>query len=254
MSIRGRWTKHRHALRKRRKENIVLQRAWDKYGEDAFEFRVIEKCPPCDCIAREQFYIDSMRACEKGIGYNVARFASRKPLGLHVSQDVRDRIAKAHVGKKLSAETKAMIGAASRGRPRPSFLIERLHEGTRRYIENGGGAEISARNRARNPELLNRIFDAANTPEAKASRKSKAKARFASDPSVARKLVAARWAGGARERMSMIMSGRVKTPEHQAKITAALKNRGPASEATREKMRASRNRFVMMQSLKAQAA
>lgn len=40
----GRWREHLYPLRKGKHYNKYLQAAWDKYGEEAFKFRVIKKC------------------------------------------------------------------------------------------------------------------------------------------------------------------------------------------------------------------
>lgn len=56
--IARRWRAHRHALRLRRKSPPRLQAAWDKYGEAAFVFAVLEECPPEQCLVVEQRYID----------------------------------------------------------------------------------------------------------------------------------------------------------------------------------------------------
>ena len=38
--IRKRWRNHREDLRKGKHHNLYLQRAWNKYGEDNFDFIV----------------------------------------------------------------------------------------------------------------------------------------------------------------------------------------------------------------------
>ena len=39
-----RWTNHRQDLAAIRHDNSHLQRAWIKYGPEAFDFRVLERC------------------------------------------------------------------------------------------------------------------------------------------------------------------------------------------------------------------
>ncbi len=51
----------------------ILQKAWNKYGEDAFEFKAIEFCNPCKLNEREQYWINKLN-CNRsisGIGYNL---------------------------------------------------------------------------------------------------------------------------------------------------------------------------------------
>lgn len=57
-------------------ENLHLQRAFDKYGIDKFEFITIEECPPEICFEREQFYLDLLMPWDTQIGYNIGKGAS----------------------------------------------------------------------------------------------------------------------------------------------------------------------------------
>lgn len=38
-----------------------MQRSWDKYGESAFVFAVLERCPSEQAVAREQVWIDKLQ-------------------------------------------------------------------------------------------------------------------------------------------------------------------------------------------------
>lgn len=59
---------HLYDLRKQIHKNEHLQRAWNKYGEDSFEFSIIEQCDPEIRIEREQFYVDTLKP-----SYNMCR-------------------------------------------------------------------------------------------------------------------------------------------------------------------------------------
>jgi group I intron endonuclease len=76
-SINGkyRWQKHRSTLKGQYHENIILQRAWNKYGEDSFEFVIIEQTTESTLLEREQFYIDSIKP-----RYNIAFIAGKPPI------------------------------------------------------------------------------------------------------------------------------------------------------------------------------
>jgi len=54
-----RWRKHRNDLYKKSHHSILLQRAWDKYGEKNFTFEILEICDKNKCILREQYYINT---------------------------------------------------------------------------------------------------------------------------------------------------------------------------------------------------
>jgi group I intron endonuclease len=59
--IYSRWTDHRRYLRKGDHHTPYLQNAWNKYGEGAFEFLIIEECAQDELEAREQHYIDTLQ-------------------------------------------------------------------------------------------------------------------------------------------------------------------------------------------------
>jgi group I intron endonuclease len=118
-----RWTGHRTDLRKDGHHCIALQRAWNKYGESAFLFRVIVECPPDQLISKEQEQIDL--AAE----YNVCRFAG-SALGVKHSEETRKKMSarlmgNTHTrGRKYSREICERMAAPKRGRKLPPFTEE----------------------------------------------------------------------------------------------------------------------------------
>jgi len=56
--IKRRWTRHKSQLKYDRHENIILQRAWNKYGEENFVFEIIEECDEKNILVVEQKYLD----------------------------------------------------------------------------------------------------------------------------------------------------------------------------------------------------
>lgn len=68
--IRKRWNNHRCNLRNNRHENSYLQQAWNKYGEDAFEFTIVEEVNNDNRIEREIHYLNETKCYERNIGYN----------------------------------------------------------------------------------------------------------------------------------------------------------------------------------------
>ena len=83
--IQKRWGSHRHSLRNHKKSPPKLQRAWDKYGEHAFLFSVIEYCPVESLLMREQFHIDELQP-----RYNTRTLADSN-LGVKWSADANRR-------------------------------------------------------------------------------------------------------------------------------------------------------------------
>jgi hypothetical protein len=66
-NIRERLWKHRALLRHNRHHNPHLQNSWNKYGEDNFDYCILEVCTSENQYEREQFYIDTFHP-----EYNIA--------------------------------------------------------------------------------------------------------------------------------------------------------------------------------------
>jgi group I intron endonuclease len=76
-----RWERdHKPSLRKGNHHNIHLQHAWDKYGEIAFEFLVLEKVSNDNLLIIEQKYLDVLKKDKesgKDTHYNISYIAGR---------------------------------------------------------------------------------------------------------------------------------------------------------------------------------
>jgi group I intron endonuclease len=115
--IARRWRGHRESLRRGKHHSDHLQRAWNKYGEGAFHFEVLETAPKEDLIVAEQRCIDEMRACDWSRGFNIAPRAANT-LGAKLppfTQEHRAKIGAALKGKRHSKEHKASNAAARKG-------------------------------------------------------------------------------------------------------------------------------------------
>jgi len=69
VDIAYRWARHKRQLRNGNHHSIHLQRAWDKYGEENFEFKVIEECSEDITFKREQYYLDLYKSYNNDVGY-----------------------------------------------------------------------------------------------------------------------------------------------------------------------------------------
>lgn len=110
-----RWAVHRCRLNKGNHHSPQLQAAWNKHGPGAFEFAILEVvADKALLIEREQVWLDRFNPY-----YNTCKVAG-SVLGHTVSAAARERISRAHKGRKNgppSAETRAKISAANTGRP-----------------------------------------------------------------------------------------------------------------------------------------
>lgn len=162
-----RWQEHLRLLNAGKHISVVLQRSWLKYGRDAFEFAVLERCDKEQCIAREQHWIDELKAAKRTHGYNLSPNAGNNA-GRVVSQETRAKLSAIQRGKVIpesvrrkmsdalrgrfvSAETRAKrsatlrqpgmrerLGAPTRGKKRSRELVKKTaagHRGTKRSDE-----------------------------------------------------------------------------------------------------------------------
>ncbi len=75
VNLRDRWRKHRQSLHLGQHKNHHLQLAWKKYGEEAFEFTVMEYVPRPDLLRVEQKWIDKTGCTDRKIGFNLYSIA-----------------------------------------------------------------------------------------------------------------------------------------------------------------------------------
>ncbi len=120
---------HTRELDANTSECTRLQNAWNKYGADRFTWQVLEfVLDRSELIAREQFYIDSLRSYAEG--YNTAPKAG-STAGRRHSAETRAKIAAALTGKpcpKRSEAHKAAISAANKGKPKSEAHKAKLSE------------------------------------------------------------------------------------------------------------------------------
>ena len=113
---RNRRQAHRAALRRGDHPNEHLQRAWNKYGADAFRFDFLLAVFPEYLFFVEQMHIDS-----NADGFNIAvdaRVASRGRKRKPCSEATRQKLRVANSGKRQTAESNAKRSAAIKALPR----------------------------------------------------------------------------------------------------------------------------------------
>jgi group I intron endonuclease len=107
-----RWRRHKHDLKKAIHANKKLQNAWNKYGEAAFNFEVIEIVEPASCVAREQYWMDLLKP-----EYNLSPTAG-SCLGIKRSEECKTKQSQRQMGRpgpKHSDEIKARISQKKTG-------------------------------------------------------------------------------------------------------------------------------------------
>lgn len=206
MNIRTRWYWHRSQLRRGIHCNRMLQRAWAKYGEDAFAHEVVELVGSHACLHdRETLWIKRLGAADPKTGYNLAPVGG-SCFGFRHSAESRARMSEtrraytspetrrlrglAWVGRKHTDESRAKIGASQKGR--------KLSDEQKAHISSvHKGKTLSA-------ETRQKLSDA----------------RAGKVPTEE-----------TRQKISEALKGRVFTDEWRAKISAAAKARHAAKSA-----------------------
>jgi len=139
--IGGRKKVHEYRLKSGNHHSVKLQRAWNKYGESAFRFEVIEYISGDDAlIDREQYWIDYYDAAVNG--YNVASVAGRTS-GCFWTEEQKRKASESKKGVKKSPEHVAKVRAA--------LIGKRLSDETKRKISE------KAKERFSDPEQRARI-------------------------------------------------------------------------------------------------
>ena len=123
-SFKKRWQLHIHHLKRHIHDNWLLQAAWDACGESAFEFNVVEECPPEQCIEREQWWINDTNPA-----YNICRIAG-SCLGRRHSEETREKCRISKLGNKYC------VGRKDTLEHRASMIGNKFGVGTRISVEN----------------------------------------------------------------------------------------------------------------------
>lgn len=149
--LRRRLTTHITLLGQGKSTSHRLQRAWAKYGAQAFDVCILALVPPEDLLGHEQRWLDHHRSWERDTGYNICRKTHNWAGNRHTEQ-AKAKIGKAHRGKTVSKETRLLIGEANQGN---QHWLGRRHteESRARISENRAGVRFS-------PEALERVQEA----------------------------------------------------------------------------------------------
>lgn len=115
VNLPRRQAQHKHRLRGGTHDNPHLQNAWDKYGEAAFRFEVLEHLEEGQIYNAEQFWMDTYR--KRGtVLYNTGPIARNAMLGHEFTEEHRRRLSNARKGRKLTEQHRRNIGEGLKGR------------------------------------------------------------------------------------------------------------------------------------------
>lgn len=110
-NFQKRWKSgHKLPLIENRHENSKLQNAWNKHGPENFDCQLVESVEVEKLLEVEQKYLDIARN-ETDKCYNLSFIAGK----VEMTNEVRQKLSKAHTGKKLSEETRKKMSNRMKG-------------------------------------------------------------------------------------------------------------------------------------------
>jgi group I intron endonuclease len=194
VDLRRRESDHFRALRGGYHCVTYLQNSYRKYGASNFVFMVLEYTLPEECLTREQFWLDELQPFKFENGYNRSPRAG-SCLGFKHSIETRRRMSDRKFGVPMPDEVKRAISLALTGKVKSASHRANLwknRQGWRHSDESK--ANISA-------GLL----------------RAKLAGKSIGFP------VGGKHTDETKRKMSEAGKGRPKTPEHRAKISAAVR-------------------------------
>lgn len=135
VDIKKRIKRHTTTLNNGSHHSIILQRAWDKYGPESFEFVILKITE--NTTYEEQLYIDFIKP-----DYNVSK-SSTAPM----------------LGRKHSKETKKKFSSIKRPKGKGHYMYgkTRPKESIRKQIETMTGSKRSEKTKIKMSETAKRI-------------------------------------------------------------------------------------------------
>lgn len=137
-TIAQRFGTHRYTLRNNKHRNPHLQAAWNKYGEDAFAFLVLENTPTADVLTAEARWYQQFKRAGLRL-YNMKPGGQNSQLGLRHSDKTKQQMAKSHLGLKykMTPEGSAKISEMNRRKLTPEVRAKIAHTWTGLIAPNG---------------------------------------------------------------------------------------------------------------------
>lgn len=192
LSFHSRWCAHYRDLRKGKHINRYLQRAWNKYGGDKFEFSILAVCEPDKCLAIEQKYLDDKKAANQEYGYNISPTAGNTR-GVVKTEETKNKL---RVSIKASHARPEVIALRAAIRNDPEFKAR--HAAAMKVVMS-------------KPEYRQKMSESVRLAQARPEVKAKVSAgirrAYAANPDYKKKVIAA-------------STGRKHTEKSKAKISA----------------------------------
>lgn len=152
IDVYARLSRHKTDLRGGR-DSKHLQKSYNKYGEDNFEFVMFMECPVDDLDYWEKYYIAKWNTQDEKFGYNLDGGGSKSRL---MSEETKDLISQALIGHVVSEETKNKIRenhADFSGEHNPNFGKVRSKQSRQKSRESNQKTWANPELRARHSDI-----------------------------------------------------------------------------------------------------
>ena len=133
-NIIKRFQYHKCVLRQNKHHTHYLQNAWNKYGEENFEFYILLECDQDMLLAWEKEAFRLFKCCEREFGYNLGL----NPTTTEHSEETKTKIGIGNKGKKVSLETRKKLSLAQVGKTKSPESVSKTriaNTGKKRSLE-----------------------------------------------------------------------------------------------------------------------
>lgn len=130
-----RWADYKCALKRGNYANSYLQRSWNKYGENVWEFEMIEECDTIEKLNQQEIYYINELNTMAPHGYNL-KPGGRNPG--HLTEEHKEKIRQANLGKRLSPDHKRKISQSLMGHVVSHESRMKISQSSKGYSRNKG--------------------------------------------------------------------------------------------------------------------
>lgn len=152
VDVYARLSRHKTDLRGGR-DSRHLQKSYDKYGEDNFEFVLLMECAEEDLDFWEKYYIKKWDTQNENYGYNLDGGGSKSRL---MSEETKALMSKAKKGRVVSEETRRKLSASHpdfSGKNNPNFGKVRSEQSRQKSRESNQKTWSNPELRARHSQI-----------------------------------------------------------------------------------------------------
>ena len=160
--VKRRWREHKSRLKRNNHENEKLQYDWNEYGEDNFEFKLIENYDNEEFgIELEKKYINKYKSYDLNFGYNMTlgkgengweiltEETKKKLKGRELSEEHKKKIGESNMGNKNALgykhteETKKKMSDSKKGENNGMYGKAHSEEARKKISEANKGKQFS---------------------------------------------------------------------------------------------------------------